>query len=239
MTEEQIANYFGKKAYEISYAVFMISGRVAAESLKERLEHQSTALLENISSDAYEKGNKTLGTLSYLLKFGADVNLINPENSRLVVEEIDALSQQITEFINSAKLSEVNLSRVFTKLPDAATTKVNNNLAAIPKDKKQLDFSVEKRQTEIKAKADSAHSLVKSAMRQSTILEKIRQNNNCRLKDIMESIPEASERTIRYDLQDLISKGLAERIGSGGPATYYRIRAGLSSSTPSFQGIPE
>jgi DeoR/GlpR family transcriptional regulator of sugar metabolism len=62
-------------------------------------------------------------------------------------------------------------------------------------------------------------------MRQSAILERIRQNNNCRLKDVQEWLSDVSERTIRYDLQNLIGQGLVERLGNGGPATFYRIRA--------------
>ncbi len=61
-------------------------------------------------------------------------------------------------------------------------------------------------------------------MRQSTIFEKIREFDNCRLRDIQEFLPDISERTIRYDLQSLVEQGLIERIGSGGPGSYYRVR---------------
>lgn len=64
----------------------------------------------------------------------------------------------------------------------------------------------------------------KSEGRQATILERIRQNNNCRLKDVQEALPEASERTLRYDLQNLLGQGLIERSGNGGPATFYSAK---------------
>ena len=44
------------------------------------------------------------------------------------------------------------------------------------------------------------------------------------LKEIQEVLPDCSERTIRYDLEDLIERNLVERIGAGGPAVSYRIR---------------
>jgi DeoR/GlpR family transcriptional regulator of sugar metabolism len=61
-------------------------------------------------------------------------------------------------------------------------------------------------------------------MRQIAILDKIRQSGNCKLKEIQEVLPDTSERTIRYDIEELIERNLIERIGSGGPAVSYRIR---------------
>jgi len=72
------------------------------------------------------------------------------------------------------------------------------------------------------AKKEENESL-ESTIRQSAILEKIRQLPNCQLKDLMESFAEVSERTLRYDLQKLFNQGLIERIGAG-PSTYYVIK---------------
>ncbi len=65
-----------------------------------------------------------------------------------------------------------------------------------------------------------------SAIRQSAIVDKIRQSGNqeTQLKDIIAGFNDVSERTIRYDLQKLCNQGILERIGSGGPSTYYKIR---------------
>ncbi len=61
-------------------------------------------------------------------------------------------------------------------------------------------------------------------IRQSAILGKIRQSSYCRLKDVQDLIPNSSERTLRYDLQKLIERGEIERVGSGGPSSFYRVR---------------
>jgi len=52
------------------------------------------------------------------------------------------------------------------------------------------------------------------------------------MKDIQEYLPESSERTIRYDLQDLVEQGVIERIGNGGPATFYRAKAQVGAVQP-------
>jgi hypothetical protein len=82
-----------------------------------------------------------------------------------------------------------------------------------------------------KQSGNSNGQVKKSEGRQSAIFERIRQCGNlpdgkagCRLKEMQELLPEVSERTLRYDLQDLVGRGLIERVGSGGPATYYRAK---------------
>ena len=71
--------------------------------------------------------------------------------------------------------------------------------------------------------ANNINGILKSAIRQTAILDRIRQTGNCRLKDIQEVLPEASERTIRYDLQTLLEQNLIERVGNAGPSVFYRV----------------
>lgn len=64
------------------------------------------------------------------------------------------------------------------------------------------------------------------AKRETAIVEKIRQAGDkpVQFKDIIAALPDFSERTLRYDLQRLSNRGVLERLGPGGPATYYKIR---------------
>ncbi len=71
---------------------------------------------------------------------------------------------------------------------------------------------------------EKSGNIIKSGMRQIAILDRIRQSGNCRLRDIQEILPDCSERTIRYDLEDLIERNIIERTGNGGPSVSYRIR---------------
>lgn len=59
-----------------------------------------------------------------------------------------------------------------------------------------------------------------ASIRQSSILNNIRQSGNCRIKDLQDIFPQYSERTIRYDIESLIRKKLVERVGAGSATTY-------------------
>lgn len=67
-----------------------------------------------------------------------------------------------------------------------------------------------------------------AADRQNRIVAEIRQNPEVRMRDLLAALPGVSERTIRYDLERLVSSGIIEREGVGGPATRYRVRAGVT-----------
>lgn len=71
-----------------------------------------------------------------------------------------------------------------------------------------------------------------AADRQQRITDTIRQNPEARMRDLLAALPGVSERTLRYDLERLAASGKIEREGMGGPATRYRLRAGVTSGRP-------
>ena len=83
----------------------------------------------------------------------------------------------------------------------------------------------EKRQEPVAAVSLPMNS---AADRQERIVAAIRQNPNARMRDLLAALPGVSERTIRYDLERLVTSGTIEREGVGGPATWYRVRAGVT-----------
>lgn len=74
----------------------------------------------------------------------------------------------------------------------------------------------------------TATSAPSAADRQARIVAAIRQNPTARMRDLLAALPGVSERTIRYDLERLVSSGTIEREGIGGPATWYRLREGVT-----------
>ena len=62
-------------------------------------------------------------------------------------------------------------------------------------------------------------------VRQSAILDKVKQSsmeNGCGLKDLVDSFPDVSDRTLRYDLEKLVNRKLIVKMGNRGPNTTYK-----------------
>lgn len=262
MSADNFDQFFPKKAYEISYALFRLSSSVKPV-FGEYLERHALALLDSVSGVDYGKTGSILGSIIYLARFGGDIGEISNKNVDLIVGEAESLNAAIAELGKSAKPANVDLEDVFSpkpgSRPNTATPKplssanisldnkgygvfaksgvrdealmeaeVFGSLSGKP-DEFEANVDTDIVRTMVDSKQEQPASggdqgINKAEMRQSAILEKMRQSGNCRLRDLQEILSGASERTIRYDLQDLVSRGFVERVGSGGPATYYRIK---------------
>lgn len=60
--------------------------------------------------------------------------------------------------------------------------------------------------------------------RNEIIMNLLSKRSLCHLKDLMSILPDISERTVRYDIQRLVDKGIIERVGTGGPNSFFRLK---------------
>jgi len=63
-----------------------------------------------------------------------------------------------------------------------------------------------------------------SPERQDIIISMLRIRSLCHIRDIVSALPGVSERTIRYDIQQLVNKRFIERVGTGGPNSFLRLK---------------
>ena len=206
MPDDNFSQFAVKKAYEISYALFRVAGILKNQGLARQLEDQALKILSTATLKDYVECRLVLNSTEYLLRLGADVNLINPANSHLIIDEIGNFNSAIAEFENSAKLPDLNLESIFSKKP-------------IPNYSPRVDNLPKTGETVIRSRFAGS-----SEARHSAILERIRQFGNCRLRDIQEFLPDVSDRTLRYDLQTLTEQGLIEKAGTAGLSSHYQIR---------------
>lgn len=223
--ENNFSQFLSKKAYEICYALFRVTSQVKHPALADHLEKRGLDLLESALSGDSHGASLASRTMEYLLRIGADVNILNSNNVQVIIHELGQFNSAIVELEKSAKALPVNLDDVFSKLP----MPVENRMAAQTVAQESVGEVAGQAQSHGASpgfhasgeNGGNGNGTVKSVIRKSAILEVIRQNGNCRLKEIQDVLPDTSERTIRYDIQNLIEQGLVERIGNGGPATYY------------------
>lgn len=215
--------FCSKKAFEISYALFRIAHHLAecsrgrSANFAESIEEQGLKLLKCATACDYDGVELASESIQYFLILGNNANLIHQDTVEIVLKEIGVFNSAITELRNSANVMNINLDGIFSQALPAAR---ENEAEEV--EEEQVETIVEV--PEEPPQEDSARPEKESEVRQSLILDKIRQNENCRMREIQELFPDVSERTIRYHLQNLVERGLVERIGNSGPATHYRIR---------------
>lgn len=196
------------KSLEVSYALIRVAALVRRPELKSRLEKLAFDLLEKIATEKPVEVLEVTAALQALLHMGQSLYEIDPENVKVIIGEINAINSAMRQSSGLGDLPD--FSRI-AGLPDDSA-KHSNNSATI----------------ESEGQPDSVKNGngFSATLRQSAILEKVRNSDNSQiqLKDILAAFPEVSERTMRYDLQKLCSQGLLERVGNGGPASFYSVR---------------
>lgn len=191
---------------------------------------------------------KNTVALDILVRMGHSLYEIEPVNANILVQEIDSFNSAMRQF---GKLDEKlpSLDSFFpsslenTKKVSSAPTRLS--LAMGDTVKKDLDSNNGNSNPPAELGVSLSTGLggngngnpstefrvngngINTAIRQTAIINRIRQGNGsgCRLKDLISEFPDVSERTLRYDLQKLCDQGSVERVGNGGPASHYQLKA--------------
>jgi hypothetical protein len=234
------------KAYEVAYALFRLAAQMKEEDFAGSLRASGAALLSAAAAEDYTAAERAIRVMECLVKFGGDVNMIGSPNVDVMMREIYALDAAIAERKTAIKTDEVNVAEIFSK-PEIAAHSAEPAREPAKEQMREPATEPMPMQSEPLRRQEfvepvepggfaSFHSREPfrasepairqpandSAMRQNTILARIRQSGSCRLKDIQDVLPGISERTIRYDLQTLLEQNLIERIGNAGPSVFYR-----------------
>jgi hypothetical protein len=240
-----------RKAYEIAYALCRIAPKIEVKSFSEVIIAQGFSLLGAISRGNYEEARHLISGIDFFVKLGVDVSYISPQNGEIFAHELLGMIAVLDEpEEGDLPANDVSIDDIFSqetatskksKTGEAKKNQFSGIDASVDFSKKMASgnpaiFSNERSfsdsemmpdmidQEVLKMEDDGAFGETLSAgieIRQSSILDRIRQSGNCRMKDFLEILPNSSERTIRYDLESLIDRKLIERVG-GGSATYYR-----------------
>ena len=214
---------FAKKAYEICYAVFRLGDGIQNADLRIRLESAGLDLLEASSVNDNSFLSRSLSRLEVLTLFSQGTGKIGYLQSQVLLREIGNLNSAIKQ--NNSAISELNLEEFFhTSVSQNAELKSKSAMPMVVDNKASV--SIEASQDEVVAGEKDKEN---SAMRQSAVMDIMRQVKNCRIKDLIAAFPGVSERTLRYDLQKFCEEGIIERIGSGGPGTYYQLKSSVTS----------
>lgn len=231
MTELKTTRPLSTKAFEICYAAFRVGSSIENRVLAEHLEAWALSLLGAVNNFDQERGSVALLNLHYLVSLARDLNLLNLANSELFLGEIETMKSAIAEY-STHQSSDLDLSKMFTRESTSSVHREEHkaNPAESKESVEPYSVNIQNNGTLVKSVPHSFSSIpqptqdkndnsannpaiyfaknsAKSEERQSAMIERIRQNNVCRLRDMQEMFPDTSERTLRYDMQNLIEGG--------------------------------
>lgn len=216
-----------------------ISSRLGEGSeFRRGIERVACRLIEVIVRGEYGDARRELQTAEYLAKLGGDTGILNPAHTDAIIAETRLLDGAIHEFGHTS-FPEIDVSSFFSDSRDillrlreergSRNRPRNQELSGsgtVTKDPAIiLQYPASSGNNPAMPREGELPNLQTPAIeRQDRIFAFIQKQQICRFKDIQSMLPEMSERTLRYDLQELQEQGRIERIGTSGPSTYYRAR---------------
>ncbi|MBI2604026.1 MAG: DeoR family transcriptional regulator [Candidatus Harrisonbacteria bacterium] len=221
------------KAQEIGYALIRVAAYMRRKEFRARAEGLALSLVEGVSATEPDGALAAIAATQNIVKLAASVYEIETVNARVLLEELAGLESAIRKSFGIDALPDMR--NLFAALPNTQVNTATQNAehVELPEGIKETRVELES----VVSDAEKQHSgmvSVGSAIRQSAILEKIKIScrdkaigspfNGCRMKDLVAEFPDVSERTIRYDLQRLLQQGAVDRVGNGGPASYYVMK---------------
>jgi hypothetical protein len=225
---------FTKKAHEICYAIFRLGDGIKNTDLRTRLEKASLDLLEAGSLNNNSSLSRSLSLLEILVIFSQGIGEISYPQAQVLLKEIGNFNTAIRQ--SNSAIADLNLEELFpTNLPSQDNIVKPKPAMPMIIENKAKEALIEKTafplhiHTETEPTETNEKDKENAAMRQSAIVDIMRQVQNCRIKDLVAAFPGVSERTLRYDLQKLCEEGIIERVGPGGPGTYYQLKSNVTS----------
>ncbi len=186
------------------------------------MESKAVHLLNSVLIADYAKTREIVNSIISLASLMVDSGLLNAVNREVLIRESESIYLAIQalpkEHEEKEILPDLNLNKVFSK----STSPIKRQIAD-KQEKQTVQSETVQNQSAIADETVADEIADKSETRQSAIIEKLRQTENCRLNELQAIFPEVSERTLRYDLESLISRGLVERVGSR-RNSFYKIK---------------
>ena len=217
-----------QKAHDISFAAFRVAALIKNPKLRSEIESAAVDLVSHYEEIADTSLPFTtpnvVDKLLRLITLAESISEMKPINASVLKRELGNLQTAIDFHINTFKGqpsgNDIDISNMFpaSTLPSGNGKKDNKaSHQVIGNSKSFLEASKEERS---RVSTDSP-SDTEISIRQTAILRNIRETQLRRLSNIMEAMPNVSERTIRNDIQGLIDRGLIRRVGGGGPHSYF------------------
>ena len=208
--------FVNQKAQEICLAILRVASYVRRQAFKYQLEKLSLQLLESVHFKQFEEASDNVVGLQSMVALAKSLYEIDPANAAILSSELAGLDSAIRKFSGFDKSLEIQ--SIFSKNLD-----INGSSGFVNAVSKSSYESIDNKEPNGNGNGGNGNG-INAVVRQSAIIDKIRQSGKSSLKDMLAEFPEFSERTIRYDLQKLSNQGVIERIGNGGPATYYILK---------------
>ena len=241
--------FFIQRSFEVVWAVFRVAEHATRPKIKQALEDKAVDYLtskdlatlddleEIVRLSAQIKDINKVNSSVLLREIGSLRSAIlelndckarmlvpakNPETAPNIEESFSRPPMRISEIIRSISDS-INKSKPENSPAREMSEKIESGNPSFAKATEGKESGKEFGK-EIKANSGRFEAAIGFKERNDILIKLMSKRTLCHIKDVLQSMPGISERTVRYDVQRLVDKGVIERIGTGGPNSFFRLK---------------
>lgn len=225
VTGRGLSQSMKRLSLQIARALFRVCAPIKQKYLKERIETHSIYLLEASTVSDLESMERALKTLENLVFLGEEIGEIHYRYAAVLHSQFANLQELLADAREKAEF-DVAIADIFSG--DYERHIKRDNAANVGKVSAQIGND---QANHIGGGADPKVSndvgigkVMSTAERQELVAKKIQELGKAATKDLVAVLPTVSERTLRYDLKKLCERRILERIGGGGPGSYYCLK---------------
>jgi len=225
--------------YELAYLVFRVAGQLEQNDLKKTMKAKAVFVLDLVLSGKKDLLGEEIFKLKIYSSFINDAGLISfssfsslMEKLRKMEEELEKISFEFKEEEKEVEKPSFYLGIEDILKNEGKEREKNSGLASVLRKEGDDYFSKNINVSSANSSAvrqdiefgnNSANIIDDNASRKKNVFEEIKSRKICFLKDLMDVFPDYKERTIRYNLENLVKERKVEKVGTSGPGTFYRV----------------
>ena len=240
-------------SYELAYIVFRVAEQIKQSDLEKKMKAGAVLVMEAALSDKIDLVRKEIFKIRIYSSFANDVGFISFNVFSSLVEKLKKTEESLVlseatqevQDIYDAPVAVLGINQILEeskKMGEKSRQKKEEEKNGEIRRKDNFnsgeeDEEVVSKDTSVDSSASS--SVVRqgiefgnsSAIRLSDnsdskkelVFERVKELKVCFLRDLMDAFPECKERTLRYNLENLVKEERVEKIGTSGPGTFYRV----------------
>ena len=204
-----------ERAPRLSEALFHFATNLN-DTIGNALKERAAQIAASAAASDATKLVQHLLEVKGIVELGARVGEIHKEDAHVILAALEQVSVNAKKTLEETSRPSIaafsDLIHTTTKSP---AKERKETVAVQPAKKERVRAS--KPTSSLRREVTN----LTASKRRKTIVAAINDRPGIGMKNIQEVLPEVSERTLRYDLQQLIKNGAVVREGVGGPATRY------------------
>ena len=212
-----------KNFYEDLGEFLRFSKNVKSYDWRRKIEKLILRLVERVEFGVSDEVGKIFAVLENIVDLALVVGYVDQENFNKIKEKLKSCQEALPMESFQRRLESSGYGfRIKSGMTENMDLNTRSKLQPVAE---IINKKITNYQFPISNKTENSKNQTNDiSERHSAILTSIRQFGNCRMKDLMTSFPQVSERTLRNDLQKLCEAGSIRRVGSGGPYTFYTCK---------------